>query len=547
MSIIAAAFLGLMILCRSQSVYITLNFSNITNPNINPYIFGINMYDENSNTQYTSAYTIVRNGGEAQSRFNWEINALNDNHDWYFISDTTQNTWQQNSDPPVKTNGMDLFTQIPAMGWVAKSTEKQWSFSQAKYGAQQSDECTNFPGATWCAKDAGNGVLANGQNVVGNDPNDADKPTTPQDAFNWVQAIIQRYGDKATIFGLDNEPCIWHTTHRDVHPIGATYDELWNMTLQYGTKIKEACNYKCQLLGLSNWGWCGYFTSGYDNQQNINGQGCFTGTDREAHGNLPLLAWYLQQNAMYETQNGKRLLDILDVHYYPQNMNSGTGITFNCNEDSATMEYRLQSPRALYDWNYVDPTWINQPIALIPRLRNWIDTTYPGTNISISEHNFGGDTCITSVIAHAEVLSIAATYGVEIMTRWVQPDVGTPVINSYNIYTNYDGKGSNIYGNGHNKAYNVMSNNIESVTGYTFAESDASKVYVYLFNKDKSQSNITIKLNNGKFTTNGIIDLYVINNNGLTYMGQCNNKPNSTSFSVVMSQWTVMFAIINQN
>ena len=398
------------------------------------------------------------------------------------------------------------------------------------------------------------------------------KKTTPQDgtnnivrtyilyidiyyniSFNWVQAIIQRYGDKATIFGLDNEPCIWHTTHRDVHPIGATYDELWNMTLQYGTKIKEACNYKCQLLGLSNWGWCGYFTSGYDNQKNINGQGCYTGPDREAHDNLALLPWYLQQNAMYETQNGKRLLDILDVHYYPQNMNSGTGITFNCNEDTATMEYRLQSPRALYDWNYVDPTWINQPIALIPRLQSWINQYYPNTGISISEYNFGGDTCLSSIMAHAEVLSIFSTYNVTLGTRWSKPEPNTFFDNVFELYLNYDGNGASILSNNNGKTYAIQTNTnvIEMGTAYSFvkSENNINTLFVYMFNKNSTSITMNVNMgNNGIFNTNNDINLYGIDgpNNGetLRFIGKVNDKPTSTQFNVNMPKYTIRVAVI---
>ena len=39
---------------------------------------------------------------------------------------------------------------------------------------------------------------------------------------------------------LDNEPNLWSTTHRDVHPDPVTYDELLAKTIAYGTAIREA-------------------------------------------------------------------------------------------------------------------------------------------------------------------------------------------------------------------------------------------------------------------------------------------------------------------
>lgn len=99
--------------------------------------------------------------------------------------------------------------QIPAMGWVAKDAAKTWSFSQAKYGAQKENECDN-PDEVGCNKDAGNGVLLNGSFITGNDPTDANKITTPADAAAWVTQINDRYGDRATVYGIDNEPTIWY-------------------------------------------------------------------------------------------------------------------------------------------------------------------------------------------------------------------------------------------------------------------------------------------------------------------------------------------------
>ena len=157
--------------------------------------------------------------------------------------------------------------------------------------------------------------------------------------------------------------------------------------------------------------------------------GCTSGPHREAHNNTALIPWYLQVAAGYEKQHGTRILDILDVHYYPQasNLNS-------CDEDEETLKNRLQAPRALYDWTYVDPSWVNEPIALIPRLKAWIAGNYPGTNYSITEYSFGGDTCQSSLIAHAEALAVYATYGVTLATKWTAPKNGLLLTNAWNLY-----------------------------------------------------------------------------------------------------------------
>ena len=78
---------------------------------------------------------------------------------------------------------------------------------------------------------------ANGQNVTDNDPNDANVPADVTFQTDWVQHLISGWGGAAgglRYYILDNEHSIWHGTHRDVHPIGATMEEIRNKMIEYG-------------------------------------------------------------------------------------------------------------------------------------------------------------------------------------------------------------------------------------------------------------------------------------------------------------------------
>ena len=82
---------------------------------------------------------------------------------------------------------------IPTIDWVAKvgpNRSKLASFSIAKYGAQTGTDWQWFP-------DAGNGVRTNGQFVTGNDPNDANVPSTSLFQQAWVQHLVNRWGTNA--------------------------------------------------------------------------------------------------------------------------------------------------------------------------------------------------------------------------------------------------------------------------------------------------------------------------------------------------------------
>ena len=103
---------------------------------------------------------------------------------------------------------------------------------------------------------------------------------------------------------------------------------------------------------------------------------------------------------------------------------------------------RNRSTRSLWDPNYVDESWINGMVMLIPRLRQWVTTYYPGTRTGITEYNWGAESHINGATAQADVLGIFGREGLDLATRWTMPPSGSPVLNAIFMYRNYDGRGS---------------------------------------------------------------------------------------------------------
>ena len=64
-----------------------------------------------------------------------------------------------------------------------------------------------------------------------------------------------------------------------------------------------------------------------------------------------------------------------------------------------------------WDTNYVDPSWINNVIMLIPRMKSWVATNYPGTKIGITEYNWGAEPSINGATAQADILGIFGREG----------------------------------------------------------------------------------------------------------------------------------------
>ncbi|MFO0930670.1 MAG: glycoside hydrolase family 44 protein [Gemmataceae bacterium] len=308
-----------------------------------------------------------RAGGNTTTRYNWQQNASNHAADWYFesISDdgTLPGQLMDRFIADAEAAGADASVTVPMLGWVAKlaaNRDKLASYSVAKYGAQQSTD--------YWMPDAGNGILANGTAITWNDPNDANVPADVAFQRGWVQHLLDRWGNAAAggvrYYNLDNEPSIWHESHRDVHPTGATMEEVRDQTIAYATMIK-ALDPNALVLGPEEWGWSGYFWSGYDQQQGSrNGWSSFP--DRAAHGNRDYLPWLLDQLRQHDAATGQRLLDYFTVHYYPQ------GGEFSDTVTRSMQRLRNRATRSLWDPNYTDTSWINDRVQLIPRLQSWV-------------------------------------------------------------------------------------------------------------------------------------------------------------------------------
>jgi hypothetical protein len=235
-------------------------------------------------------------------------------------------------------------------------------------------------------------------------------------------------------YNLDNEPMLWNHTHRDVHPAPVSYDELRDRTIQYAAAVK-AVDPGAQILGPTVWGWTAYFYSALD--QAGGGMWWLNPPDRKAHGDVPLVAWYLQQLNAYDQEHGQRILDYLDLHYYPQ----AGGVALQPAGEAATQALRLRATRSLWDASYSDESWIDEPVTLIPRMRDWVDNHYPGTKLAITEYNFGGLEHINGALAQADVLGIFGREDLDLATLWVPPAIDQPGAYAFRMYRNYDGKG----------------------------------------------------------------------------------------------------------
>ena len=104
--------------------------------------------------------------------------------------------------------------------------------------------------------------------------------------------------------------------------------------------------------------------------------------------------------------------------------------------------------RSLWDPSYKDPSWIDDYIRLIPRMREWVDAHYPGTKTAVSEYDFYHHAEPVGAVTYAEVLGIFGREGLDMATAWAPPDMAEPAFAAYKLFRNFDGKGGQFEGVG---------------------------------------------------------------------------------------------------
>jgi hypothetical protein len=400
---------------------------------ISPQIYGIAfdaLREHKGTDQWELGATVRRWGGNATSRYNWKLNAWNTANDWFFRNTAPGDNPQFGYDEFLMANrahGVQSALTLPMLGWVAKDVGSM-SFPKAKFGAQEKMDPE--------VKEAGNGKSLSGQLLPPVAPTQTSVPAPPEFIADWVRTLRQKdmkRGRSVHMYFLDNEPMLWNSTHRDVHPEPTTYDELLERTVSYGTAVRQA-DPDAVIAGPAEWGWTGYFRSAADVAK-----GASPDADRKAHGNMPLLPWYLRKVREQEKKTGVRLLDVVDVHYYPQA--AGVSVDQGEKTDPETAALRIRSTRALWDPNYKDESWIGEPVRLIPRLKKMVEENDPGRGLAIGEYDFGAARHMSGGLAQAEALGRFAEGGLTAAFYFTYPPARSPAWWAFRAYRDFDGHG----------------------------------------------------------------------------------------------------------
>ena len=470
----------------AASVHVNVDVLSNRHP-ISPYVYG-GAFPKDAATVTDSALSVIRWGGNQTSTYNWQTQTYNADND-YFFEDFALNEMGDSDSAKfiqdVKTAGGTPLMTMAMLPWAAKTAENMnghWSFSVAKYGAQCSVDPFN--------PDAGNGVqltsaCSTNPTFLNADPNDAyvpllDQPGSGDPAGSvyrnqWTAALAAAFGSAPHFYDMDNESDIWGSTHRDVHPAPATYDELRNIYLTEAGALK-GWDPQAIRLGPVSCCWFFYWRSAAG------------GNDTPSHGGVDFLPWWLNEVAWSDAVAGARSLDVFDIHAYPDGPDT-TNFTAAQKQALAVRVYR--------DW--WDPTYTSEATYIqnggfsiepvdskpfrIPRMRALLNEIYPGTQFAITEWSaeFAGAADFSTALGDADGYGILGRERVYLASRWVAPDPANPNYQTLKLYRNYDGQ-HHTFGNISVSATNDGSPNLFS--SYGALNAAGTTLTVMIVNKD---------------------------------------------------------------
>lgn len=511
---------------------------------INPNIYGVSYGSAHDMTTLNAP--LNRWGGNATSRYNWQIDAHSAASDYYFEtypdSNGTPSGSADNFVSATRSNPQaEPMFSIPMIDWLAnlgpnRSTLKGYSI--AKYGAQTGHDPYN--------PDAGNGIsAATGKEITGNDPKDTGVPNSAAIEQGWVNHFVQKYGASTTRNGikyylLDNEPSLWNSTQRDVHPNPATYDEMLTKLKTY-IKAIRAADPNAKIGGFEEWGWNAMYMSALDQKNGMSP----ANSDYNTHGKTYYYPWLLQQLYAYQKSSGIKMLDMLTVHCYNQ--------TPSGSDDSPSAQMiRNRETRILWDPNFVDPSWLGGigiqggVLKWIPTLKQWVNQYYPGLEVGCTEYNWGDEQNLNGATTQADVLGIYGREGLDLATRWTvavnsstNPPTEYVTYLASQIYRNYDGAGSG-FGD-----TSVMASvpNPDNLSAFAARRSSDGALTVMVINKQQGSTPVT--LNVAEWASGSKAQVWQINSasqSSITQLASVSITNNQLS-TTVPSQSITLFVI----
>lgn len=390
---------------------------------ISPYVYGAN-----DTPHQHVPWTIHRFGGNAATTYNWETNFDNAGSDW---QQSSGYGWSMRHTPEsMRTTpaaaiinhhetslkmGAESIIQVNLMGFVAAD------------GNGPVTEAEQAPSKRW-------------KRVVPKKPGPFEFPPNTDDDVIYVDEmvhhLVQKYGRADSergilAYSLDNEPGLWDHTHPRAFQGKTPAKLLVERSIATASAIKDV-DPTALIHGFAPFGVYEYVAlTGSPDWPEIASQNDYAW----------FIDYYLEEFRKAEETQGRRLLDVLDLHFYVGGMVI----------DEGGLDGHLQAPRAMWDPTYKEQSWLGEVhpefFPLIPRIMQSIDRYYPGTKLCFSEWNTERPMTLPGALSTADMLGVFGRSGLFAATWWgLLPQEATeeqllPSRAAFKLFRDFDGNG----------------------------------------------------------------------------------------------------------
>lgn len=501
---IATFFLSLFFLISNteyaQTVTISIDASLDRTP-VSPYIYGKNnnLSDNPSSPTKPADWKRMREaglrftreyGGNNGTKYNWRLK-LSSHPDWY------NNVYPHNWDFAAKT----LQDSLPAAQgmWGFQLIGKAASVTVANFDDWAYNNSTWWDGVAQNL--AGGGVVNPAGGSKAQKEGDPGKYLMNWNADSTTALLNHWFGtnglgydkNKLQYWTMDNEPEIWFGTHDDIMPTQLSAEAF--MQLYFAVAKKARALYPdIKLVGpipATEWQWYSW------NNSKITANG----------KSYVWLEYFIKRVAEEQAASGVRLLDVIDIHSYP-----------NENKD----EDIVQLHRLYFDTTYVYPGangvkttsptgWDNSinKEFIFERCNRWLNQ-YMGNKhdvrFAVSEYGFTNNNANVTAVSYASVLGTFAKHPVEYFTPWYWYNGMWEVLHVYSRYF-------------HSTSIRALSSDEGNVSAYASLNPNTDSMTVILVNRALTATKTSnVKLSN-----------FTVTNGSFTYK-QLKQLPSSETF-----------------
>ena len=491
---------------------------------VSPYIYGRNnsIANFNNNPLTTAQWQFLRdagvtmfreNGGNNSTKYNWR-RKLSSHPDWY--NNVYANNWDQ-AEQALQTNmpnaqGVWAFQLIGKAAKTNAANFNDWGYNNSQWW---SGTAQNLAGGGTVNTAGGNKAVVNGN------PNLYLKDWTADSTTGILDYWFGTGGlglDKTKIqyWNMDNEVEIWNGTHDDVMPTLISAEDFMQRYFEVAKKARAKYP-NIKLLGpvpANEWQWFNW-----DNKM-------VTGSDGQKY---QWLQYFIKRVAEEQQRTGIRLLDVLDLHFYPNSTNQADVVQFH---------------RIFFDRTYVHPEANgvkNTPTGwdasqnkeyIFGRCQDWL-TQYMGANhgvkFGVSEIGLNSsNSATTHAIWYASTLGEFMNNEVELFTPWSWHVGMWEVLHLYSYY---------------NQSINVESicNSEQNVSAYATINATNDSMTVAMVNRSTIAQTVVLDFKNFILTTPSVSALNLSNlTETETFVSHTTNALKPLTTSVANNKLTVV-------